>query len=604
MVQRHVHVIWRGKKIVLEVNSEASLKELGEELQTLTDVQAHTIRLIVPQSTTKSSRLFTPFSDEHSTLKLQDTGIEEGITVRMMGVSENEIDHVLKDAKDNLRIAGFEEEEKRMKQRISHGSRFPLKLPEGPYIFCDFRTLELPGIELNPPPSEALKRMHMLAADPGIVAIMKKHRWRVGIMTEMAPVGYVGISPKCLLGFNKNRGEEISLRLRTDDLKGFRKYESIKKTLLHELAHMVYSEHDANFYALDKQLNQEVFALDWTKSRGHTLADSRFSGPDDMDLEFDSDSSLPYKLGGETARMSISARMASVSAAYNRFADSSITSRDSTENELPYSESEGEAHGISKLDDTSKKEEVFVRDQRDGEPDPDDLEVSRNGLAAPIVDSSSMQIERDDKRIGMTINEPDPDDSESASNITIHITSKPMNEDSEAQSQHWKVQTEPNPDDIQRDITGKTEPDPDDMVEQLPQNLGVRADEPDPDDELSRIQDPAMSSFNRINKAIELLRTELNPSEAMAVLQTLFKIIKNVSENPNEMKYKKLRKANPVFQRSVANHQAAMEVLFLIGFSEEIIIEMGKAESYLVLKRNDPGLLWLAKSSLEANLVK
>lgn len=49
---------------------------------------------------------------------------------------------------------------------------------------------------------------------------------------------------------------------------------------------------------------------------------------------------------------------------------------------------------------------------------------------------------------------------------------------------------------------------------------------------------------------------------------------------------------------------AAMEVLFLIGFSEEIIIEMGKAESYLVLKRNDPGLLWLAKSSLEANLVK
>ena len=49
---------------------------------------------------------------------------------------------------------------------------------------------------------------------------------------------------------------------------------------------------------------------------------------------------------------------------------------------------------------------------------------------------------------------------------------------------------------------------------------------------------------------------------------------------------------------------AALEVLFLIGFSEEIITEMGKAESYLLLKRNDPGLLWLAKSSLEANLVK
>ncbi|KAI3681041.1 hypothetical protein L6452_35823 [Arctium lappa] len=95
--------------------------------------------------------------------------------------------------------------------------------------------------------------MHTLASDRGIVAVMNKHQWRVGIMTEMAPEGYVGVSPVCILGLNKNKGEEISLRVRTDDLKGFRKYQSIKKTLLHELAHMVFSEHDANFYALDKQ---------------------------------------------------------------------------------------------------------------------------------------------------------------------------------------------------------------------------------------------------------------------------------------------------------------------------------------------------------------
>lgn len=45
---------------------------------------------------------------------------------------------------------------------------------------------------------------------------------------------------------------------------------------------------------------------------------------------------------------------------------------------------------------------------------------------------------------------------------------------------------------------------------------------------------------------------------------------------------------------------AAMEFLFLIGFSEDVVAdEIGKAETYLVLKRNDPGLLWLAKSSLE-----
>lgn len=39
----------------------------------------------------------------------------------------------------------------------------------------------------------------------------------------------------CSVNHIQNHGEEISLRLRTDDLKGFRKYDSIKKRLLHEL---------------------------------------------------------------------------------------------------------------------------------------------------------------------------------------------------------------------------------------------------------------------------------------------------------------------------------------------------------------------------------
>lgn len=46
---------------------------------------------------------------------------------------------------------------------------------------------------------------------------------------------------------------------------------------------------------------------------------------------------------------------------------------------------------------------------------------------------------------------------------------------------------------------------------------------------------------------------------------------------------------------------AALEILLLIGFSEDTVLdEIGKVETYLILKRNDPGLLWLAKSSIEA----
>lgn len=51
---------------------------------------------------------------------------------------------------------------------------------------------------------------------------MSRHRWRVGTLSEMPPEGKVGVSPACILGVNINAGQEISLRLRTDDLRGGR----------------------------------------------------------------------------------------------------------------------------------------------------------------------------------------------------------------------------------------------------------------------------------------------------------------------------------------------------------------------------------------------
>jgi len=47
---------------------------------------------------------------------------------------------------------------------------------------------------------------------------------------------------------------------------------------------------------------------------------------------------------------------------------------------------------------------------------------------------------------------------------------------------------------------------------------------------------------------------------------------------------------------------AALEILFLVGFSEDVMFDnLGKENAYLVLKRNDPGLLWLAKATLESS---
>jgi hypothetical protein len=71
-------------------------------------------------------------------------------------------------------------------------------------------------------------------------------------------------------GVNINRGQEISLRLRTDDLKGFRRYDRIRETLVHELAHMVWGEHDDNFKALNSQVLEYNFLCDVPPVLSHT----------------------------------------------------------------------------------------------------------------------------------------------------------------------------------------------------------------------------------------------------------------------------------------------------------------------------------------------
>ena len=56
-------------------------------------------------------------------------------------------------------------------------------------MFLSFETWTVPG--LAPPPAEALKLLHRLAADPGIAGIMRKHSWAVGKLSEMPPEGKV-----------------------------------------------------------------------------------------------------------------------------------------------------------------------------------------------------------------------------------------------------------------------------------------------------------------------------------------------------------------------------------------------------------------------------
>lgn len=72
-----ISVTWRGKKFVVDMNLDATVKDLGEELQRLTDIRQDTMKLIVPQIAGRTSKLLSPFSTEHAILSLREASITE-----------------------------------------------------------------------------------------------------------------------------------------------------------------------------------------------------------------------------------------------------------------------------------------------------------------------------------------------------------------------------------------------------------------------------------------------------------------------------------------------------------------------------------------------
>ena len=130
-----------------------------------------------------------------------------------------------------------------------------------------------------PNPSRSLDYLARLRDDAGIKAAMRKHKFSVGVLTEMNPAEHTTHESKTL-GLNRNRGEVIELRLRTDAYDGYRDYKTIRKTLCHELAHNVFGEHDRKFWDLTKEIEKEVDRGDW-RSGGHALTSQEFYNPGD-----------------------------------------------------------------------------------------------------------------------------------------------------------------------------------------------------------------------------------------------------------------------------------------------------------------------------------
>jgi len=219
-----VTVAYRGATHLVHLPEDATLADLAAQLAGATGAPVETLRLVVAGA---SVSLGDAAAATRPVRDLQLRG-----RLLLLGPSAHELAELCRASatEATLRVAPFAHEDRVSAARRGR-SAIPPVLPAGPYTFAAFTAL--PGA-LSPPPSAALRLLHRLAADPGIAAVMRVHRWRVGLLSEMPPEGKVGVSAVCVLGYNVNAGQEIALRLRTDDLRGFRKYARIRETLIHE----------------------------------------------------------------------------------------------------------------------------------------------------------------------------------------------------------------------------------------------------------------------------------------------------------------------------------------------------------------------------------
>ncbi|KAK9689464.1 hypothetical protein RND81_09G060900 [Saponaria officinalis] len=101
---------------------------------------------------------------------------------------------------------------------------------------------------------EARKILERIAKQ--VQPIMRKHNWRVKVLSEMYP------KRKQLLGLNVGAGIEVKLALRRPDNEmEFNPFNEVLDTMLHELCHNAHGPHNASFYKLWDQLREECEEL-------------------------------------------------------------------------------------------------------------------------------------------------------------------------------------------------------------------------------------------------------------------------------------------------------------------------------------------------------
>mmetsp|Transcript_19052 Transcript_19052/g.22023 ORF Transcript_19052/g.22023 Transcript_19052/m.22023 type:complete len:369 (+) Transcript_19052:111-1217(+) len=329
-IEPHIDLVifFRGKKIEIPLTPNICLVDVKSHLASTVDqhlnITAHDIKIIhkgkVITGHEEPGQLFNLLSKGLNTKK-----IDVNVKLMATGYSSTEASDVEKTklnvprVRDDLSEAGKREiiERKNLgKKLMLNSSKKMDSMHQGEkYGFGRIETLPM-----LPEQNKAKAILTSLANDPGILACMAKRKWNVGCLAELYPEGKVGESEVCIMGLNQNNGVKILLRLRTDDLKGFRKILSIRKVLFHELAHNVHSEHNGDFFKLMRQIEKECNELDWTEGAGRSTIELDTHG-----LAYQGGT---YRLGGSLTASQMATRDLAARAAMTRLSEEEEEIRD------------------------------------------------------------------------------------------------------------------------------------------------------------------------------------------------------------------------------------------------------------------------------------
>jgi hypothetical protein len=258
-----------GKPITLSFLPDATLTDLSERVS---------VELSIPHSNQKflvASKVGLqkpPFKDP--SLPLAQLA---GKKVQLMGSTTDEVSSL----SASISAASAPRRPSPIKAATPARNRDWTKVQEeAQYTFHTLRPLPY-----LPNPERSLKFLERLRDDAGIKAAMRTHKFSVPLLTEMDPAMHTTHESRTL-GLNRNQGEVIELRLRTDAYDGYRDYKTIRKTLCHELAHNVWGPHDRNFWNLCKQIEREVDRDDW-KSGGRSVGNEEYYDPSEEEDVYD-----------------------------------------------------------------------------------------------------------------------------------------------------------------------------------------------------------------------------------------------------------------------------------------------------------------------------